>query len=546
MTGWKGSCPATGSWDSTQARWAPSPFLSNDAGLPGAVVIGTGSPGDLGPGALAAAMTQAALRLVAANDGTPDEPGGLDVGAVVIGTGGTGALPIASAVAAIITGVRRANRRIRDLQLPGLISSLTLYEMYEDRAIEALNAAIRLSTSEWGDDDELDVARPLIEGIDARFGTARSEYHGDRWRTIRVSAVNRAGGDDGELVDLMFTEIGRTAGAPSPITQTQRSIIDQLVRDSIASPMVDEQIYNTMYELLTPRSMKGQGRPSEHIMYLLDPEAASLPFEMLATRSFDDGVVPLGIEVGMVRRLETTRMREVVRPSSARRALVIGNPYAGDLPSLPGAAREAESVACLLESRGWEVNRVIRTDAAEDRSDAETVLNALFAHEYRVVHIAGHGSYKADAPTKSGLHIGSGVMLTSYELEQLQTTPDLVFLNCCHSGAGVGDADRLAASVSRQLIDIGIRAVVAAAWAVDDAAASTFADTFYDRLLDGDYFGNAVLDARKRVFTEHRSVNTWGAYQVYGEPAFQIEHSHSARAELATLSRTISTSASKR
>ena len=67
---------------------------------------------------------------------------------------------------------------------------------------------------------------------------------------------------------------------------------------------------------------------------------------MLATRSFDDGVVPLAVEVGTIRRLETKQLREQVRPSSARKALVIGAPYAGRAsPDLPAAVEEARLVA---------------------------------------------------------------------------------------------------------------------------------------------------------------------------------------------------------
>jgi hypothetical protein len=62
---------------------------------------------------------------------------------------------------------------------------------------------------------------------------------------------------------------------------------------------------------------------------------------------------------------------------------------------------------------------------------------------------------------------------------------------------GVPRADLLAASISRQLIENGVRAVVAAGWAVDDNAAHEFATTFYSGLLDGRDLGSAALDARR-------------------------------------------------
>jgi hypothetical protein len=114
----------------------------------------------------------------------------------------------------------------------------------------------------------------------------------------------------------------------------------------------------------------------------------------------------------------------------------------------------------------------------------------------------------------------------------MRTAPDLVFLNCCHLGAirprrlDGGPplrADRLASSISRQLIENGVRAVIAAGWAVDDLAAAEFADTLYGRLLSGDDLGSATHHARRTVHTNHRSLNTWGAYQVYGPPAMRLD-----------------------
>ena len=55
---------------------------------------------------------------------------------------------------------------------------------------------------------------------------------------------------------------------------------------------------------------------------------------------------------------------------------------------------------------------------------------------------------------------------------------------------------QLAASLSRTLMAMGVRAVVAAGWSVDDRAAAEFARVFYDRMLGGETFGIAVRAAR--------------------------------------------------
>ena len=126
------------------------------------------------------------------------------------------------------------------------------------------------------------------------------------------------------------------------------------------------------------------------------------------------------------------------------------------------------------------------------------------------MHLAGHGVYEwplgdgTDA-TVTGMVLGNGMYLTAGEIGQMRQVPELVVVNCCHLGvdgpagpaspvgpagraaqarravrghrhrAATGNYHRLAASFATELIDIGVRAVVACGWAVDDGAAATFA-----------------------------------------------------------------------
>lgn len=507
-------------------------FVRPDLEGPGAAIIGLGGPGDLTPGALTAGYAQAVERLVAALPDDPDtEKVGreLALGTVLIGTTSLGALNVASAVNAAITGVRRANRRIRDLGLDSQVTSLRIYELFEERAKEALEAAAKINDTDADDADGLEIHKVLQEGVGRRTGGPSAAYTEDRWRSIRVN-IPRVTTGGSETMDLFFNEIGRTAGAETLLGQGQRRIIDELIERCVGTPYIAEQTYNTLYELVVPRPMKGQGRPSEHIMYVLDDHAAKLPFEMFATRSFDDRLVPTATEVGMIRRLEIGARASSVRPSSGRSALVIGDPYAGeDFEPLPGARHEAEVVADLLEARRFRVTRLISRRDRDPSVGTVDVLNALFAHEYRIIHIAAHGTFDPEVPLRNGVLIGPDIRLTALELRQLQTTPDLVFLNACHSGASVEHANQLAANVARAFIDDGVRAVVAAGWAVDDRPAGDFARAFYTGLLGGENLGMATLGARKQVHQVHgRTSNTWGAYQVYGEPAFQFERDSTA------------------
>jgi hypothetical protein len=50
-----------------------------------------------------------------------------------------------------------------------------------------------------------------------------------------------------------------------------------------------------------------------------------------------------------------------------------------------------------------------------------------------------------------------------------------------------------------------------------------FAEEFYSQILRNRPFGDAVFAARSRTHEEFPSLNTWGAYQAYGDPGFVID-----------------------
>ncbi len=73
--------------------------------------------------------------------------------------------------------------------------------------------------------------------------------------------------------------------------------------------------------------------------------------------------------------------------------------------------------------------------------------------------------------------LSDGLFLTAAEIATMDPIPELVFLNCCHLGEMGGMAsNKMAASISSELIRKGVRAVVAAGWPVQDDAALCFAD----------------------------------------------------------------------
>ena len=123
-----------------------------------------------------------------------------------------------------------------------------------------------------------------------------------------------------------------------------------------------------------------------------------------------------------------------------------------------------------------------------------------------MLHISAHGVFglrHADGRYRSGVLLSDGLLITAAEIGAMEVVPDVVFLNCCHLGTvDVGrQGNKLAASIARELIDIGVRCVIVAGWAVNDQGAQRFGEAFYEELLlRRRPFGEAVFQARKAVY----------------------------------------------
>jgi hypothetical protein len=126
-----------------------------------------------------------------------------------------------------------------------------------------------------------------------------------------------------------------------------------------------------------------------------------------------------------------------------------------------------------------------------------------------------------------GVVLSGGAYLGAAEVKAMRVVPELVFLNCCHLAAFDAKAvltpyDRaeFAATIAEALIEVGVRCVIAAGWAVEDKPAELFATTFYDALLSGSRFIDAVAAAHTAAWRTGGGGNTWSAYQCYGDPGW--------------------------
>ncbi|MBL9139810.1 MAG: CHAT domain-containing protein [Verrucomicrobiales bacterium] len=333
---------------------------------------------------------------------------------------------------------------------------------------------------------------------------------------------------------LRYLYLTERARAESVVRQRQPQLIEQLIDSTITSAVYDEDLSRMFFQLMVPLDFKEMARHAERMVLVVDAATSAFPWEMLVA---DDE--PMVVKTRMVRQFVTTRFRAHVRGTAEKAALVIGNPSTAGigrvfairdprspegLSPLGGAEEEAEVVRAALVEGGYQVTAKIGQNI-----DARSVMAAVFRRSYRILHIAAHGLFEVlgrDGLRRSGVVLSDGLVLSAAEIGQMEVVPELVFLNCCHLGRSDGQpkgTNRLAGSIARELIDMGVRCVIAAGWEVDDGAAALFAGTFYQSMLrEGEAFGEAVTRARRQVWQDRRTCNTWGAYQAYGDPAFKL------------------------
>jgi hypothetical protein len=513
---------------------------------PGAVIAGLGTVGDLTPGRLTATLAHALTAYGAECVGRERrrrQREGIDetavtrlsapVTAVLVGSG-EGGVTLADSVQALLRGVARANERLQSpaqdarsadgsagAPVTAYIDRVDVFELYEDRAIEAVYAL--RSVAQSADLSDFVVEELLVTG-DEGLRRARTDTAQDWWQRVRVTSETAPGGGEG----LRFEALTQLARAEARLAATQRRAVEGFVGQAIGTTAADPQLGTTLFELLVPNAFKVYAPDRRKLVLVLDPRSAALPWELMQDR-YEKGSRPLSVASGMIRQLLVEAGREQVARAPANSALVIGDPIVTDdrFAPLPGAAQEAQAVAEALAAQGYDVLSLVGAAA-----HPLAVLSALHEQPWRVVHLAAHGVFEfapedESAPV-SGLVLDDGIFVTAAEVEQMRHVPELVFVNCCHLGQTRGDAPqeqafhRLAANLATQFIRMGARAVVAAGWAVNDAAATTFARAFYEALFQGVAFGDAVLRAREQTFAAHGGTNTWGAYQCYGDPAFSL------------------------
>jgi tetratricopeptide (TPR) repeat protein len=222
-------------------------------------------------------------------------------------------------------------------------------------------------------------------------------------------------------------------------------------------------------------------------------------------------VVPPGrlhaVPWGLMPRLRTRAVS--VAPSAASwlraRRAVAGQPR----DDAAGQARDYAAGPVVLvrgpglASRGAEVPQLAADYAAGGAEPvvlgdgSATVARVMSAMDgARLVHIAAHGTFRADSPLFSALQLDDGP-LTVYDLERLRRGPRLLVLSSCDSAvAAPAGADEVLGLAS-SLIPLGTAGIVASVVRVNDPAVVPLMIELHRHLRGGASLAGALRDARR-------------------------------------------------
>ena len=243
---------------------------------------------------------------------------------------------------------------------------------------------------------------------------------------------------------------------------------------------------------------------------LFDPGASQFLIER-----FEINVVP-----SLQLYVESTARYEELRRLRSRLVLAVGNPSFDrrvfSLPRLTGAEREARDVASLYER----ANVLIGAQATK-----EAFLSA--APTANVIHFAGHGVVRSDAPLLSYLLLAavesdksSGALTAQDLFAQRLPNTSLVILSGCQTASGPLSVTEGASSLARAFFGAGVPAVVASLWAVDDDATASFFTDYHRALASGEDPSAALrrvqVEWLGREQDHWSNASTWAAFTLFG------------------------------
>ena len=227
----------------------------------------------------------------------------------------------------------------------------------------------------------------------------------------------------------------------------------------------------------------------------------------------------------------TRKLRQAQTPNFASFPnLVVGNPTmpsvppktgekAQQLPTLPGAEKEAIAIAPLLHTKAIIGSQGTKAAIVQKMPKA------------RIIHLATHGLLDnfgsgvpgaialAPDPSPSSAPKPGEIngLLTAEEILDMKLLAELVVLSACDTGRGRITGDGVI-GLSRSFISAGVPSVMVSLWSVPDASTAELMTQFYKDFqqhhLDK---ATALRHAMLTTMKTHSNPRDWAAFTLIGE-----------------------------
>jgi CHAT domain len=525
-------------------------FILPDPRKPGRVIViaGMGQPGTF-----RAAEFAILSRILV---WTLGRTGRKNLASVLIGAG-AGNLETQDAVVAWLRGVRRALRDAHIASDPPL-RSITFVEFSPGNFVR-LHHSLENAVVAFGKDSEtplkINYSAPTDAALreaerGAQMVAARRALHEER-RSFTALTGGIADAEPMRLTIHLQADTFQCAALTAQALIPQRDIrIDpelvEIVNDALpAAESFAKQLDHghLLGRLLLPRDMRDMIlQQIVPIVIALDASTARIHWEMVAAEAAGSGLDfnPerfLGTFYGLTRQLRTTFAQLSQLPILTERplrVLVVADP-AEDAP-LPGAQEEGEAVAAIFDEFGQQSARKVEVVRLFGPGQATrvSVLDHLINQSFDLMHYAGHCFFNKENPPLSGWIFTDQKVLSANELTRVDRIPRFIFSNACESGITPDRADKrsalMAPSFAEAFFARGVANFVCTAWPIDDSAALEFARRFYRGILGLRGEGTPAESLHEAMRQGRREIarlgpggmQTWGAYQHYGDPNLRI------------------------
>jgi pimeloyl-ACP methyl ester carboxylesterase len=474
---------------------------------------------------------------------------------VLIG-GGAGNLGTQDAVNAWLRGVRRALHDTR--QISKRLQSITFVELDSGNFVR-MHTALAKAVADFMVDPEAPL-RISYRGPDKkvvraakRVATRAAATRGAEAerKSFSTPAVQQAEVEPTRLtVQLQaevfqFAALTKEASIPQRDTRIDPTLVNE-ANDQLpgAGSFAQQRDHgHVLASVLLPQDMREMiERQQVPVVLALDATTARIHWEMLANEPAETSEVfdPkhfLGTANGLTRQLRTTFAQLPEPPivtDRPLRVLVVADP-AEDAP-LPGAQEEGAAVADIFEHFRSRTGRKVDVERlfGPEQATRIAVLDRLINQRFDMMHYAGHAWFNKENPSLSGWRFSGGKDLSANELNRIDRIPRFMFSNACESGITPDRASErtalLAPSFAEAFFARGVANFICTAWPIDDDGARQFAERFYRGILgflSADGSGESLHEAMRAARCAIAKIvpggmQTWGAYQHYGDPNLRI------------------------